>query len=99
MVGGDTMAPLRMGTPNDCIIRTIADWGVLPMLNRSKTRECTVVAEGRIARNSRISDCPVGVSDQFCSLMGKGRFVFAARMEVIILSVSSSVPVCEREFT
>ena len=69
------------------------------MLNRSKMRECTVVAEGRIARNSRISNCPVGVSDQFCSLMGKGRFVFAARMEVIILSVSSSVAACEEEFT
>ena len=69
------------------------------MLNRSNMRECTVVAVGRMARNSLISVCPVGVSDQFCSLMGKGRFVFAARMEVIILSVSSTVAACEGKFT
>ena len=98
MVGEETVAPLRMGTPNDCIIRTIADCGVLPMLNRSNTRECTVVADGRMAGNSLISFCPVWVSDQFCILIGNGRFVFAARMEVIILSVTSADTACGGKF-
>ena len=99
MVGDETVAPLRVGTPNDCIIRMIADCGVLPMLNRINMRECTVVAVGRMARNSLISVCPVGVSDQFCSLMGNGRVVFAARMEAILYSVSSTDADCEGKFT
>ena len=38
------------------------------------------------------------MSDQFCILIGNGKFVFAARMEMTILSVLASMTVGTEEF-
>ena len=97
-VGEETVDPARMGTPSACMSRTTTSLGVLPMLNRCSMRVWTVVAEGRIARSSCISERPMGVRDQSCIRTAKGKFVFAERMEGSRLSVVVSLLVGEGEF-